>query len=164
MAHPLTHAQSSARRYGGIPEDYLPIHDLMDSSKESFPDNRHRALTHNTFFIFLLEKIFGHEIILTCQKCNGTGKTLDRDELGDKNVWCRDCDSTGKRGTAKVRYIGEQHVLEDFGGKFIPTAADYLEGMEFQPWMNNGVEGYPTSHRKLAPKGEITRRRAITLD
>ena len=164
MAHPLTHAQSSAKRYGGVPEDYLPIHDLMDSSKESFPDNRHRALTHNTFFIFLLEKIFGHEIKLTCQKCEGSGLDYEARTIESARGNCPNCNGSGKKGTAKVRYIGEQHVLEDFGGKFIPTASDYLEGMEFQPWMNNGVEGHPTSHRRLAQKGTITRRRAITLD
>lgn len=157
MAHPVTHADSSVRRWGGVREDYLPIHDLMDSSKESFPDNRHRALTHNTFFIFLLEKVFGHEIELTCADCVGTGR-----DSGD--VTCDRCQGTGKRGTAKVRYIGEQHVLEDFGGKYIPTASDYLEGMEFQPWMNNGISGAPTSHRKLAREGAVTRKRAISLD
>lgn len=158
MAHPLTHATSSARRYGGVPEDYLPIHDLMDSSKAAFPDNRHRALTHNNWFFFIVEKVFGHEIKLTCEKCNGTGFDAGR------GVGCSKCEGSGEAGTAKTRYICEQHVLEDFGGKYIPTVSDYLEGMEFQPWINNGVEGCPTSHRKLAPKGELTRRRAISLD
>lgn len=161
MAHPLTHAQSSARRYGGVPEDYLPIHDLMDSSKAAFPDNRHRALTHNSWFFFIVERIFGHEIELTCDKCAGTGFDAGR---GVGCSACMDEPTPGKRGTAKTRYICEQHVLEDFGGKYIPTPADYIEGMEFQPWMNNGIEGAPTSHRRLAQKGEITRRRAISLD
>lgn len=125
MSHPVSHAKSSARRFGGVLEDYLPIHDLMDSSKAAFPDNRHRALTHNNWFFFIVERLFGHEIDL-------------HDE--DGNVV----------GQAKTRYVCEQHVLEDFGGKYIPTAADYLEGMEFQPWMNNGIEGEPSSHRKIA--------------
>lgn len=119
MAHPLTHAKSSARKYGGVPEDYLPIHDLMDSSKMAFADNRHRTLTHNSWFIFVVEKVFGHEIELT------------------------------GGGTAKTRYVCEQHILEDFGGKYIPTVGDYLEGMEFQAWMNNGIKGAPSSARRL---------------
>ena len=134
MAHPVTHAESSARRFGGVPEDYLPIHDLMDSSKSAFPDNRHRALTHNNWFFFIVERIFGHEIDLT-----GGGK-------------------------AKTRYVCEQHVLEDFGGKYIPTVSDYLEGMEFQPWINNGIKGSPSSHRKLERESATTKRRAISLD
>jgi hypothetical protein len=28
MAHPLKHAQNSARKFGGKPEDYLPIHNV----------------------------------------------------------------------------------------------------------------------------------------
>lgn len=158
MAHPMTHAESSARRYGGVPEDYLPIHDLMDSSKSAFPDNRHRALTHNNWFFFIVERVFGHEIPLTCTKCNGQGFF---EFPGNE---CSACLGLGTKGKAKTRYICEQHVLEDFGNKYIPTVSDYLEGMEFQPWFNNGVEGAPTSHRKLARQTSTTRRRAVSLD
>lgn len=157
----MTHAQSSARRYGGTPEDYLPIHDLMDSSKSAFPDNRHRALTHNNWFFFIVERIFGHEIPLTC---TGGAGAIECPVLAGEDFECFNCGGTGKHGTAKTRYICEQHVLEDFGNKYIPTASDYLEGMEFQPWMNNGVEGSPTSHRKLARHTQVTRRRAVSLD
>ena len=45
---PIIHAESSARKFGGQPEDYLEIHNFMDSSKSVIADNRHRALTHNT--------------------------------------------------------------------------------------------------------------------
>lgn len=172
MAHPTTHAQSSARRYGGVPDDYIEIHDFMDSSKAVFPDNRHRALTHHSWFIFVVEKCFGHEIDLTCVKCNGSGEVDVLDggilprpkDIPVPQQPCVKCDGTGKKGTAKVRYICEQHILEDFGGKYIPTAGDYLEGMEFQKWINNGVEGAPTSHRMLSREGKLTRRRAVSLD
>lgn len=132
MSKPIIHARSSARRYGGQPEDYLEIHDFMDSSKAAFPDNRHRALTHNSWFLFILERVFGHEI-----------PVHDEDGNFIKNV--------------SVRDVGEQHILEDFGGKYIPTVADYLEGMEFQEWMNNGRKGYPSSHRKIAEKQKNAR-------
>ncbi len=33
MAHPFHHAESSARKFGGIPADYQPIHDWFDCSK-----------------------------------------------------------------------------------------------------------------------------------
>lgn len=60
MSKPWIHALSSAKRYGGKPEDYMDIHNLMDSSKSSIADNRHRALTHNSWFIgYILEKVFG---------------------------------------------------------------------------------------------------------
>lgn len=29
MAHPVKHAQSSARKFGGKAEDYLPIHNWL---------------------------------------------------------------------------------------------------------------------------------------
>ncbi len=129
MSKPMVHAKSSARKYGGKPEDYLPIHQLMDSSKGAIADNRHRVLTHNSWFISTngpLELIFGVEIT------NSDGRQVS------------------------VRDIGEQHILEDFGYKFIPSAQDYIEHIEMQGWMNNG-NGLPNSAKKLKIKQtEIT--------
>ncbi len=85
MAHPLIHAQSSAKKFGGEPEDYLAIHAWFDESKAFFGDFRHRALRHHTEGIFLAERIFGVAITY----------------------------SGGTR--VPVRYIGEQHVKEDLG-------------------------------------------------
>lgn len=117
---PWIHAVSSAKKFGGVPEDYIEIHNLMDSSKAAMPDNRHRALTHNAWFIgTILERIFGVTIT------NSAGKAVS------------------------VRDIGEQHVLEDFGGRFIPTAQDYLQEIEFHNWMNNGAKGAPPSFAKI---------------
>lgn len=97
------------------PEDYLPIHELMDSSKAAMPDNRHRAMTHNSWFITtILDKIFGSAIK------NSDGKMIP------------------------TRDIGEQHVAEDFGEKFIPSAQDHLQFMEAKGWMSNTGE-YPPS-------------------
>lgn len=158
MAKPIIHARSSARRYGGVAEDYVGIHDLMDSSKAAFPDNRHRALTHNNWFFFIVERIYGHEINLTCPSCGEPAPESD-DRRGD----CYRCGEVIAY-RASTREVCEQHVLEDFGNKFIPTVSDYFEGMEFQPWMNNGLGSSPTSHRKLARQSRPTRRRAITLD
>ena len=85
MAHPLKHAESSARKFGGKAEDYLPIHNWFDESKAFFPDFRHRALRHHAEGIFLAEKLFGVAIV------NSDGKQVP------------------------VRYLGEQHVREDLG-------------------------------------------------
>lgn len=59
MAHPLKHAESSARKFGGKAEDYLPIHNWFDESKAFLADFRHRALRHHAEGIFLSERIFG---------------------------------------------------------------------------------------------------------
>ena len=85
MAHPLKHAQSSARKFGGRAEDYLPIHNWFDESKAFLADFRHRALRHHAEGIFLAEKLFGVAI------ANSDGKQIP------------------------VRYVGEQHVKEDLG-------------------------------------------------
>ena len=52
MANPLKHSISSVKKWGGEIEDYILIHKKLDCSKKYFPDNRHRMITHNMFFIF----------------------------------------------------------------------------------------------------------------
>lgn len=102
MAHSWHHAKSSAKRFGGKPEDYLHIHDWFDETKELEPSFRHRALRHHTHGIFEAERLFGHILV------NSDGKEVP------------------------VRVIAEQHVREDFSGfiptvhdwlKGIPTEA-----------------------------------------
>ncbi len=132
MSKPWIHAESSAKRWGGSPSDYIEIHSLFDSSKASFCDARHRCMTHNAWFIgFVLEKVFGVTIT------NSEGRIIS------------------------VRDIGEQHVSEDFGGKFIPTVQDYLENMELKEWMFSG-KGEPPSSYKMLDKS-TTRKTVLDL-
>lgn len=51
LAKPHIHSRSSAKKFGGKWEDYLDIHEFMDSSKGGIADYRHRALAHNSWFI-----------------------------------------------------------------------------------------------------------------
>ncbi len=44
MAHPLHHARSSARKYGGTAACYQIIHDWFDASKAQMAHFNHRAL------------------------------------------------------------------------------------------------------------------------
>jgi hypothetical protein len=60
---PIVHARLSVKKYGGKPDDYLPIHDFLDSSKAAFPDIRHRAILHNSLGCFIVEKVFGTVIV-----------------------------------------------------------------------------------------------------
>ncbi len=55
--HPIHHAESSARKYGGKAEDYLDIHKWFDGSKEHMADFRHRALRHHSEGIFAAERL-----------------------------------------------------------------------------------------------------------
>lgn len=41
---PWRHARNSARKFGGMPEDYIEIHNFMDVSKSAHADVRHRAV------------------------------------------------------------------------------------------------------------------------
>jgi Domain of unknown function (DUF6915) len=86
MAHPLKHAESSAKKFGGKSADYLAIHNWFDESKALFADFRHRALRHHAAGVFLAERIFGISIT------NHDGVEVP------------------------VRYIAEQHIKEDLGG------------------------------------------------
>lgn len=82
---PLIHSKSSVKKYGGAIEDYLPIHDFMDSTKAAMPDIRHRAILHSAFGIFLVEKVFGVYFK------NSQGKDVS------------------------TRDIAEDHIIEDLG-------------------------------------------------
>jgi hypothetical protein len=97
MAHAFYHARSSARKFGGIPEDYYDLHEFMDSTKQHVPDARHRLFLHNAWGIWLAERALG--TLLT--------------RGSDNHV-------------LPTRTILEQHVKEDFGG-VIPTLDQCFE-------------------------------------
>lgn len=59
MGNVQFHSESSSRRFGGAPEDYVAIHKFLDQSKLYIADWRHRALLHNTFGVALAEQFFG---------------------------------------------------------------------------------------------------------
>ena len=86
MSHCHFHSQSSARQFGGKPQDYQAIHQWFDETKAVYGDAKHRALRHHSFGIFECEKLFGYSIK------NSDGKEVP------------------------VRLVAEQHVREDCGG------------------------------------------------
>ena len=86
MTHPIFHAESSAKRFGGVAADYISIHQWLDATKEYYGDFRHRALRHHSHGVFEAERIFGASIR------NSDGKEVP------------------------TRYVAEQHIKEDCGG------------------------------------------------
>jgi hypothetical protein len=66
-------------------------------------DVRHRALRHHAEGIFLCEKLFGVSIV------NSAGREVP------------------------VRFIGEQHVVEDLGR--IPSVSEWFREMPIKSWM-----------------------------
>jgi hypothetical protein len=107
MTHPIYHAETSVKLWGGQSSDYLPIHQWLDETKETFCDFRHRALRHHSQGIFEAERHFGVSITTTAGK------------------------------EVPVRYICEQHIKEDCGGR-IPTVADWFRNIKPEVWMSRG--------------------------
>jgi hypothetical protein len=112
MATPYQHAQSSAKKFGGNPSDYIELHLLIDSSKLHFPFWMHRAITHNSFFIGICEKIIG-----PCIK-NSEGR-----EIG-------------------TRLVAEQHIREDCNNKIptIKEWLLAISNKEQNKWMNGPLD------------------------
>ena len=107
--HPHHHSMTSVKIWGGKVDDYVAIHDWFDATKEVFADARHRALRHHSQGIFECERVFGRTIT------NSEGRVVP------------------------VRYIGEQHVKEDCGGR-IPTVEDWFKNIKMEMWMNRGYK------------------------
>lgn len=85
MSKAWVHAQSSAKRWGGKAEDYIAVHERIDSTKSAHAEVTHRCVFHSAFGIYIIEEIFGRFVT------NSDGKQV------------------------YVRDIAEQHVLEDLG-------------------------------------------------
>lgn len=82
---PYLHAKISAKKFGGVPEDYMDIHNFIDSSKACMPDIRHRAILHSAFGCFLVEQMYG------ATRFNSEGKEYS------------------------PRDVAEAHIIEDLG-------------------------------------------------
>lgn len=82
---PYKHAESSVKKYGGRPEDYITLHDWFDETKQYTGDWTHRALRHHAAGIQWAIEKFGHSIK------NSNGKVVP------------------------VKLLAEQHVMEDCG-------------------------------------------------
>ena len=148
MAKSDIHAVSSSKKFGGDPSDYIEIHEMMDSSKSFLADNRHRTVFHHTAGIYYMQKMFGidfgaieelkRKYNLPDQFLNDLIDLFKRNRLQGVHIM----NSEGRK--VHVRDVAEQHVLEDFRNKFIPSLNDYLSNMNLQMWMDNAM-GSPQS-------------------
>jgi hypothetical protein len=86
MSHPIQHAKSAAKRFGGKWEDYIAIEEWFDETKAWIGHSKHRMFRHHSEGIFECEKKFGPSFE------NSDGRTV------------------------YTRYVGEQHVKEDCNG------------------------------------------------
>ena len=95
---PYDHAKSSSKKFGGIPEDYIAIHNWFDETKGYTGDWTHRVLRHHAAGVEWCINHFGHAIDIS-------GDTIKQ---------------------VPVKIVAEQHVQEDCG--LIPTVAHCLRG------------------------------------
>jgi len=108
VAQSYIHAETSARHFGGKPEDYIKIHEWIDQYKASYGDVRHRAMLHHANGPFMAQEVFGHYITVFDEK-------------------------TQKEKRVIVREIAENHIVEDMG--CIPSPGDWLDCMNCVTWM-----------------------------
>lgn len=137
---PFIHASNSARKFGGLPEDYISIHNFMDISKMAHADLRHRAILHNSLGPYIAERVFGidepklkkysdkfswsEEEVLAI-------KELIQSSHSDESTSIRNSDGA----KVFVRDIAEHHIIEDMGK--IPSVSDYLGEMPFYEWIGH---------------------------
>jgi hypothetical protein len=123
--NPYKHAEISVKNWGGKIEDYYPIHQFMDCTKEVCSDNRHRIL-HTHWGIFrVINPIFGEVI------SNSDGKLVNVKDLCERD-----------------------HVLPDFKNKFIPTLADFVACIDEQE-IGNWKQKIEILHQKYAGNKQV---------
>lgn len=97
----MRHAKLSARRRGGDPEAYLPLHTFVDVTRELCADSRHRFL-HTTWAMRrVLLPLFGRRLDVGAPAPVATKDVLESD-----------------------------HVLADYAGRFLPTLGDFAGAID----------------------------------
>lgn len=147
---PYKHACCTVTVFGGVPEDYIDIHNFMDVSKSSHADVRHRAVFHNALGCYVAERLFG----LPLERLDGLAERFgwtDEEKHAvlelvreSKTDGCTSIvNSAGRR--VQVRDVAEEHVKQDLGR--IPSLSNWLDNMQLQQWM-----GGPQRKRDLRGK------------
>lgn len=138
----VIHAQISVKRRGGCIEDYLPIHDFMDCTKELCSDNRHRILHTMWGIKRVIVPIFGHSLV------NGSGKTVNIKDLCEQD-----------------------HILPDYQNRFIPTLSDFVNAIDSKIIENINFEDFAKSYENdkdlmellLSPLSNTGKKSALLL-
>ena len=124
MADAFHHAVSSARKFGGHFNDYMPIHAWFDETKAHMPDFRHRALRHHSEGIALAIRLFGPVI----HRQDGS--------------------------STPTRFVAEQHVQEDCGCIPTAADWLRNLNVATQPWMLRGARRLSRELETTAPGSE----------
>lgn len=113
----VIHSQISVRKRGGIIEDYLKIHDFIDSTKELCSDNRHRILHTMWGIKRVIVPIFGHTIT------NSSKKNVNVKDLCEQD-----------------------HILPDYQNRFIPTLSDFVNSIDNEAVSNYKFKEFAKSY------------------
>lgn len=93
---PLQHAQISQKTHGGKWQDYIAVHNFLDSSKAACAHFKHRFLLHHAEGIELGVKIFGASVVNSENKPIETRRILTEHLIEDVgrivsvDTWARD--------------------------------------------------------------------------
>lgn len=116
---PVDHGKASVKRHGGVPADYQDIHDFIDSTKICHPDMRHRALLHNSWGCYLVERIFGVERI------NSSGRAYSPRDIAEEHI----IQDMGRIPIVSD-YLNGMPLYEWLGGPKRTTKKMTLDGIE----------------------------------
>lgn len=100
---PLQHAQISQKTYGGKWEDYIEVHNFLDSSKVVCAHFKHRFLLHHTEGVELGVKIFGQHLV------NSESKTVETKQLLTEHL---------------IEDVGRFVTVEDWASDLLPKTTD----------------------------------------
>ncbi|MGC2236047.1 MAG: hypothetical protein WA584_07790 [Pyrinomonadaceae bacterium] len=100
---PLQHAQISQKTHGGTWQDYVEIHNFLDSSKAACAHFKHRFLLHHTEGIELGVRIFGEKFT------NSEDKSIETRRLLTEHL---------------IEDVGKVMKVEDWARGFLPDRQD----------------------------------------
>lgn len=100
---PLQHAQISQKKHGGRWEDYIAVHNFLDSSKASCAHFKHRFFLHHAEGIELGVKIFGQNLV------NSQGKAVVTRQLLTEHL---------------IEDVGSLVTVEDWARDLLPKTND----------------------------------------
>jgi len=139
---PILHALKTVKKYGGIIEDYIDIHNFLDLSKSSHPDMRHRTILHNSLGCYIAEMLYGIPEGSINKLANKY--SWSEEEIKDIKLLLQEARTSKSAYTVNsdgnkvsVRDIAEEHIIEDMGR--IPTVSNYLDGMPMYNWLGGPI-------------------------
>ena len=126
----LEHGYLSARRFGGSHEDYLPIHQFLDSTKLYFHHMKHRVVLHNTFGVELAVELFGTELI------NSHGRGICVRDIAIAHI---KEDLDGHIPTL-YDWLGKAFYLKPYCPEIPEFDSDELKELVVRPYLRSGLK------------------------